>query len=246
MMRTIAERGEPDRPTLPSVQAEVEQLFRLDDEDAAELVLVRHAEPAAAPAGSVEPLLSCAGLDQAERLARRLSGLWVERVVSAPERWALQTARLVAEAAARPLSVDERLREIEFAACADAGACAQGYARRFVEDPRWQALPGFANARAFRRRVVMGLEEILAAHPGRRVVVVTHASVINAYLSMVLGICRDMFFAPDYGSISVVRQWRDLYAVRSLNDTAHLAGARPQGTFNPAFTALNKTLNRAG
>jgi broad specificity phosphatase PhoE len=54
------------------------------------------------------------------------------------------------------------------------------------------------------------------------VVVVTHGSLINAYLSMVLDIPRDYFFEPDHASISTVRSHRDLYAVRAINDTAHL------------------------
>jgi probable phosphoglycerate mutase len=247
-MKTMTAADEASRARR-AAQEEIEQLFRLDDEEAAELLLVRHAEPADGAEASGDPLLSCAGLEQAERLAHRLSDSWVECVVSAPERRAVQTARLVAEAAGRPLIIDERLREIDFVPPSKGRGCAgeRGYARRFVEDPRWEAQPGFSSSHAFRRRVLVGMEEALAAHPGRRVVVVTHGSVINAYASMLLGIKRDMFFAPDHASITVVRQWRDLYAVRCLNDTAHLGGARsPTATFNGAFTVLNQTLNLAG
>jgi probable phosphoglycerate mutase len=54
------------------------------------------------------------------------------------------------------------------------------------------------------------------------VVVVAHGGVINAYLSMVLGIQRDMFFLPTHTSVSSVRVLHDMYAVRSLNDATHL------------------------
>ncbi len=66
------------------------------------------------------------------------------------------------------------------------------------------------------------VEGIVAAHPGQRVVVVTHAGAINAYLSMVLDIDRDMFFFPEHASVSSVRVMRDLYSVRDINDRAHL------------------------
>jgi hypothetical protein len=48
-------------------------------------------------------------------------------------------------------------------------------------------------------------------------VVVTDTSVINAYLSMVLDIPRDLFFQPGPASISCVRIKGDAYAVRYLN-----------------------------
>jgi len=54
------------------------------------------------------------------------------------------------------------------------------------------------------------------------VVVVTHGGVINIYLSMLLNIPRDMFFLPEYASISVVRSLHDLKTIHSLNDFAHL------------------------
>ena len=51
---------------------------------------------------------------------------------------------------------------------------------------------------------------------------VTNQAAINGYLSMVLGIERDMFFQPEFASVSTVRASRDLYAVRAVNDCAHL------------------------
>ena len=57
----------------------------------------------------------------------------------------------------------------------------------------------------------------------------THAGVINAYLSMVLDIQRDMFFLPEHASISVLRVLRDLWAVQNINDFSHLLP-----TFSPS------------
>ncbi len=50
----------------------------------------------------------------------------------------------------------------------------------------------------------------------------THQANINAYLSMVLGVERDMFFRAEFTSISTVRILRDLYGVQGLNDYSHL------------------------
>jgi probable phosphoglycerate mutase len=209
-----------------AVHREIEQLFTLDDESATELILVRHAEPARRDfsPGNDDPLLSCCGLDQAERLAERLGPLWVEAVYSAPERRALQTASILAEATHCEVVAIDELREIEFTAQkAGAPALDGTVTERFVASPRWDSIPGFASSETFRRRTLVALDSLVAAHPGERLVVVTHASVINAYLSAVLGIQRDVFFAPEHTSISWMHSLGELYAVRSLNDTAHLA-----------------------
>jgi len=70
--------------------------------------------------------------------------------------------------------------------------------------------------------VVQAIEAIIARHSGQTVVVVTHRGVINAYLSMVLDIGRDMFFLPEHSSISHLRIHQDLYALQNINDVAHL------------------------
>ena len=207
-------------------ERELEDLFRLDGEDACELLLVRPAAGAEGNAGTW-PALSCEGYEQAQRLGWRLESLWIETIYSAPEPVAVETATLLAELSARPLVTLEKLRDIEYRACVQppqSARCEQSAAASFIANPRWDAVAGFAPSRGFRLRTVETLEEIIASHAGRRAVVVTHSSLINAYLSMLLGIPRDLFFMPDHASISTVRSSGDLYAVRSLNDTVHLQG----------------------
>lgn len=232
----------PIRPSNQhEIQRQLDALFRLDDEAAGELLLVRHAQPASdVPSQddgepAPDPMLSCEGLRQAERLAGRLSSLWVDAVYAAPERRCFQTAKVVADLLQRPLNVLDDLADIGFdsqAAHGDPGA----YAKRFTRQPRWESLPGFASGQAFRRRAVMAVESIIASHPARRSVVVAPASVLNAYLSMVLCIPRDQFFAPGHASISTVRHRGDMYGLRTLNDVAHLDVSDQIWSLPPAFT----------
>src|SRR3954454_18510103 len=63
-----------------SIQLQVEDLFRLEDESATELLLIRHAEPAGNDLSNEDPLLSCTGLEQSERLGERLSSLWFDAI----------------------------------------------------------------------------------------------------------------------------------------------------------------------
>jgi probable phosphoglycerate mutase len=205
-----------------AIEDELDDLLRLHGEDAGELLLVRHAE-AAHTQGS-DPMLSCTGLEQAERLAARLNDTWFEAIYSAPERRAQQTARVVASICGRTLHVLDGLADIEFDVTKTApGESPRGYADRFAEMPRWDNLPGFECGRQFRRRAVQAVERVLSINPARRVVLVTHASVINAYLSMLLCVPADQFFTAEYTSLSIVR-WREgQYALRCLNDSSHLS-----------------------
>ena len=86
-------------------------------------------------------------------------------------------------------------------------------------------LPEHVDGAAFRARVCAGIEEVVAAHPGRAtVVVVAHAGVVNAYLAEVLGIGRDLPFPLDYVGISRVVCARDgMRKVRTVNETTHVA-----------------------
>jgi probable phosphoglycerate mutase len=227
------------RPGQRDIHDELDALFRLDDEAAGEILLVRHACPAASidteGESAQDPMLSCEGLRQAEHLADRLSSLWVDAIYTAPERRCFQTAKIVADVLQRPLSVIHGLADIGFDPQAARGDLAT-YAKRFSRDPRWESLPGFASGSAFRQLAVWAIEGIIEAHPARRSVIITHSSVLNAYLSLLLCITRDQFFAPDYASISTVRHSADAHALRSLNDTSHLALADQIAGLGPALT----------
>ena len=126
------------------------------------------------------------------------------------------------------------LREVEYKGVAqpldgsgqvDWEKWAQEATLRFLDRPRWDSLPGYESSGKFRLRVACAMEAIIAAHPGQRLVVVTHGGVINAYLSMVLDIPRDMFFLAENTSISVVRAVGGYYSIGYLNDASHLQPA---------------------
>ncbi len=74
------------------------------------------------------------------------------------------------------------------------------------------------------------IEEIVAAHPGQRLVVFTNAGVVNAYVGHILAQEPPLWFGPAYASITGVGAARDgRRGVISLNETGHvrdLLGAR--------------------
>ena len=216
-----------------AVNEALERLFALPATDATELLLIRHAEPdlrrAALGRGPLDPPLTERGRCQAMRLAMRLRPLEMEAIYTSTARAALETAALVAAAKDMPMIRAPQLRDVAVHTARnghrDPERLATEVVVRFLNRPRWDALPGVEPTRQFRHRAIQALEGIVSRHPVATVVVVTHHSVINAYLSMILDIGRDMFFLPDHSSVSVVRVVRDLYGVRNLNDTAHLLPA---------------------
>jgi probable phosphoglycerate mutase len=210
------------------------RLFAPEEDTATELLLIRHAQPDYAAqssnGGAWDPPLTSTGHQQALRLAGRLRRMPVQAVYSSTMRRAAETAGAIASAHGLPVSCWDALREIEFdrgalAAAADNGRTAAELALRFLQQPSWDALPGFEPAKQFRHRTIQAIEAIVSQHPGERVALVVHGGVINAYLSMVLGIAHDMFFLPAHASVSMLLVHGDLYAVASLNDVSHVPPA---------------------
>lgn len=212
-----------------AVSEALDRIFRLDSAEATELLLVRHAEPdvrGALKAGKTDPPLTERGRCQAMRLAMRLRRERIDAVYTSTARAALETAAVVAAARDMPMI---RAPQLAGVSCARQGPNKSDRRRmaaeatvRLLNNPRWDSLPGFEPSRQFRHRAIQTIEAIVSRHTGERVVLVTHEAVVNVYLSMVLGICRDMFFLPAHASMSVVRVHRDLYGVQNLNDCSHL------------------------
>lgn len=234
-MRSVAvqRRARPIIDSSPgAITAAFNRLFTLDQEDTCELILARHAEPdyAAASTGKQpwDPPLTEKGRFQAHRLALRLRRMEIDAVFTSTMRRAIETAAFVSAAKDLPMVRVHQLREVDFdpsavrKAGADIRQMQAELAIRFVNKPRWDSLPGFEPSHEFRTRVVQAVRGIVAHHPGQRVAVVTHGGVINAYLSMLLEIPKDMFFMPEHASMTVVRALGDLSSVQRINDFAHL------------------------
>jgi probable phosphoglycerate mutase len=91
---------------------------------------------------------------------------------------------------------------------------------------RWEEF-GAESTETFRARVARTLDEIVAAHPGRRVVAVCHGGVINVAFALALALDRHLWFEPHYTSLSrMVASRTGVRSVTSLNERAHLDGKR--------------------
>jgi 2,3-bisphosphoglycerate-dependent phosphoglycerate mutase len=194
-----------------------------------ELLLIRHAEPVRIEESSerADPGLHERGRRQAERLAAYLADEELHGLVSSPLLRARQTAEPVSGTHNLPLVIDEELAEWD----REATSYIPIEELRVARDERWLAmaegrLEAFdVDPDQFQQGVVRAMERLVEANPGRKVAVVSHGGVINAYLAHILGTTRLMFFEPRYTSINrVVAARSGQRSVLALNETAHLRG----------------------
>jgi probable phosphoglycerate mutase len=179
----------------------LEALFLIGVEGVTEIWLVRHADAYDDLLEAADPPLSARGRAQAQRLAERVERTRPDAVYSSPFRRALETARFISDA----VHVDERLVEIDLVLDDDGSF-----------DLR--EAPGSAAA-----RMRAAIYDMVSAHPGGRVVAVTHGAAIIACLSDVMQLEPGRLrLLPYYTSISTVRVLGDRRMVGALGDVAHL------------------------
>ncbi|MFC4105638.1 bifunctional RNase H/acid phosphatase [Micromonospora zhanjiangensis] len=206
--------------------------------DATRLVLIRHGETAYTNQGRYsgrgDVPLSDVGVAQARATARRVAALApsVAAVVSSPLSRCTATAELVAAAVGDvPVRTDPNLIECDFGAWegrtfAEVRSGWPGEMTAWLGSPTVAPPDGesFVEVGGRVRRAMAGL---LGAYPGETVVVVSHVSPIKLLLRDALAagdaFLHRLFLDPT--GISVLDAWSDGgIAVRTVNDTAHLAG----------------------
>jgi len=102
-----------------------------------------------------------------------------------------------------------------------------GAAALFSKNRTWDSYPMGETSLEFRRRVVTGIESVVARHSGEVVVIACHGGVINTYLAWTLGLAQDMWFLPAHASISRFRALGTQRPLISVNERTHLSAADP-------------------
>ena len=207
---------------------------------ATDLLIVRHGESAPARAdapaptvdGHSDPELAPEGREQAERLGERLAHEAIDAIYVTTLQRTVQTAAPLAKRLGLEPTVEPDLREIhlgEWEGVAFRKYVAERHpiAVQMLAEQRWDLIPGAESNEQFATRVRRGLDRIIAAHPGQRVVVVVHGGVIGQIIGLVTGTSPFTFIGADNASISQIvampagTDARPLI-VRRFNDTAHL------------------------
>ena len=193
-----------------------------------EIVLVRHGLPLRVEleTGIADPELAAEGHEQAAKMAAYLGVEDVEAVYVSPLRRAIETAHPLCKVLGLEAVVSEGVAEFD----RNSREYVPVEELRATNDPRWEKLlrgewDGVdEDPSIFKARVVATVEDMIARHPGGRVVVVCHGGVINQYLAHVLGIETHIgFFYPKYTSIHRVMAARSgQRSIVSINEASHL------------------------
>jgi probable phosphoglycerate mutase len=197
-----------------------------------QLLLVRHALPLRSVEGEgADPGLSEAGFEQAARLPDAVERFPISRVVSSPQRRAIQTADPVAQARGLTVEIDDRLAEYD----RDLAFYVPVEQIRAENPAEWARmlqgnLPSAVDEDAFRSRVGAAIADVVAAaDPDGTVAVFCHGGVINVLLHEILGTARLLSFPIDYVSVTRLLYSRTGQAVvAAVNGTEHVWDLLPR------------------
>jgi 2,3-bisphosphoglycerate-dependent phosphoglycerate mutase len=153
-----------------------------------ELIFVRHGQTDWNAEGRIQghigPGLNALGRQQANEAAQALTGERIDAIYSSDLARARETAEIIGRAVGVSITEDMRLRER-----AHGDWEAKTTAELDAQVPNWRELwrrvdldmraPGGESTRQVVARVTPMLEEIAAAHPNGRVIIVTHGGVIG-------------------------------------------------------------------
>lgn len=197
-----------------------------------QVLLVRHALPLRSEHGQgSDPDLSDEGKAQVARLPDALARFPISRVVSSPQRRAVQTAEPVAAARELAVEVDERFAEYD----RDLPVYIPVEQIRAENPQEWARLaqghlPSAVDEDAFRARVLAGVDDVVAAaDPDDTVAVFSHGGVINLLLHHILGTARLLSFPVDYASVTRLLYSRSGQAtVATVNAVEHVWDLLPR------------------
>jgi probable phosphoglycerate mutase len=179
----------------------LEAAFLIGVPGVTEIWLVRHADCYDDLVETEDPPLSASGREQARRLGERVRRFVPAAVISSPYRRAMETARAITD----DIQVDQRLIELPLD----------------IEEDGTLHFHETAESATSRMRAV--LDDIVRAHEGRRVVVISHGAAIIACLTDVMHLeAGQLRLLPYYTSISTVRVLGDRRMVGTFGDVAHL------------------------
>jgi broad specificity phosphatase PhoE len=197
-----------------------------------QVLLVRHALPLRSEHGEgSDPDLSDEGMAQVARLPEALARFPIARVVSSPQRRAIQTAEPVAAARELSVEVDDRFAEYD----RDLPVYVPIEQIREENPKEWARLaqghlPSAVDEDAFRARVLAAVDDLVAAaDPEDTVAVFSHGGVINLLLHEILGTVRLLAFPVDYASVTRLLYSRSGQAtVAGVNGVEHVWDLLPR------------------
>ncbi len=199
-----------------------------------QLLLIRHALPhRSEPGEGSDPDLSEVGIEQAKRLPDALARFPITRLVSSPQRRAVQTAQPVAAARGLTIDIDERLAEYDrdLAHYIPIEQIAAEYPEELARLAGGH-LPSTVDEEAFLARIDEGIRDIAEAGDHQDTVAVfSHGGVINGLLHGILRTEKVLCVNVDYASVTRLLSSRTgRLAVAAVNGTEHVWDLLPRNS----------------
>lgn len=194
-----------------------------------QLLVIRHALPLRSePGEGADPELSEIGIEQASRLPDALARFPVTRIVSSPQRRAMQTAQPVADKLGLTVDIDTRLAEYDYELShyTPIEEASEDDVKRLIAGH----LPGSVDEDAFIARVNAGVADIVenAGHD-ETVALFCHGGVINALLHTIMGTGRLLCAQVDYAGVTRLLSSRTgKLGVAAVNGTEHVWDLLPR------------------
>jgi len=189
-----------------------------------ELIIIRHGRPERidnADGEVADPGLTEIGHGQAAAMGDWMQAEHLDAIYVSPMARARQTSAPLESVFDMEATVVPGVREFD-----DGESAYIPFEEMKADRELWKAYLAESHDKTrdeFRAEVLDSLAEITASNRGKKVAVVCHGGVINAYASDVLGLGGAMFFNPHYSSINrfMVASSGERSVV-SLNDCGHL------------------------
>jgi probable phosphoglycerate mutase len=170
------------------------------------------------------------GLDQADLVAEECAKLSADVLIASPLKRTRQTAEAIARSTGLEITFDEAWFELSFGSW-DGKSIEEVQAEEPDEYQAWlnsssYAPPGGESYDEASVRIEEALERLVAEHPGKKIIVVTHNGIIKTAAKIAVGGPSDAVFHMDVTpcSLSSISIWPSdgLRALRSFNERGHL------------------------
>ena len=199
-----------------------------------EIYLIRHGETYGNIdelfCGHAETALTPRGIAQARAVGRRLAEVEFSQAYASDLSRATDTARNALHGRDVPLAFDRRLREMFYGDWEALPGKQIEHAHRdamraffMCEAPA----PGGETVAELRARTSTALREIVAAHPGERVMVVSHGNAMMALMAELMNLPLQATWSFAFENTSLTRlhfSKRGRLTVFGLNDFSHIHG----------------------
>lgn len=204
-----------------------------------EIYLVRHGETTLTNAkqyvGSTDIPLSEHGRKQAQRLAEKLRQTHFDVCYCSPLGRCQETAQLIVAPHQLALNIVDALREIDYGrwellTVPEMKALTPDIYADWERDPASVQAPGGESGDDVLTRIRPAFDELAAAHPGQRILIVAHRTVNRIWLCHLSGIPVAAYrsaVGQDLTALNILRydpQATPRFSIVLMNDTSHLGG----------------------